>query len=46
MQMCVFCFARARLTLAVDDIYKDVDDNDGACPADACTAISNSEHIS
>lgn len=27
-----------RLTLAVDDIYKDVNDNDGACPADACTA--------
>lgn len=26
------------LTLAIDDVYKNVNDNDGACPADACTA--------
>lgn len=25
------------LTLAVNDVNKDVDDYDGACPADACT---------
>lgn len=25
------------LTLAVDDIDKNVNDDDGACPADACT---------
>lgn len=31
-QMCI------SLTLAVDDIDKNVDDNDGAGPADACTA--------
>lgn len=36
MVMRVFWFMH--LTLAVDDIYKDVNDNDGACPADACTA--------
>lgn len=36
MVMRVFWFMR--LTLAVDDIYKNVNDNDGACPTDACTA--------
>lgn len=34
--MCIFCLKS--LTLAVDDIYKNVNDNDGARPADACTA--------
>lgn len=34
--MCIFYLMS--LTLAVDDIDKNVNDDNGACPADACTA--------